>query len=40
LFGGRLEKMVQLCEKTRKEAYDAMMINAQKMGANAIVGFR
>ncbi len=40
LGGGRIEEYVQLCEDTRREAFDLMMEHGDQMGANAIVGIR
>ena len=38
LGGGQLSAFISMCEKTRQEAYDAMIKDAQAMGANAVVG--
>jgi uncharacterized protein YbjQ (UPF0145 family) len=40
LFGGRISIYVELCEKTREEAFQHMMIHAQERGANAIINIR
>lgn len=40
IFGGRNTIYTELCEKTRNEALQIMIHNAQKMGANAIVNMR
>lgn len=40
LFGGNITLFTQLCEKTRKEAYDIMVKHAEEIGANAIIGMR
>ncbi len=40
LFGGRLSIYVQLCEKTRQEAYDHLIQHANERGANAIINVR
>jgi uncharacterized protein YbjQ (UPF0145 family) len=40
LFGGKLSIYVELCEKTREEAYQLMMQHAQERGANAIINMR
>jgi uncharacterized protein YbjQ (UPF0145 family) len=40
LFGGRLSIYVELCEKTRQEAYQLLIEHAQVMGANAIIAMR
>ncbi len=38
LGGGQLSAYIGMCEKTRQEAYDAMLVDARAMGANAIIG--
>ena len=38
LGGGQLSAFIGMCEKTRQEAYDAMIKDALAMGANAVVG--
>ena len=40
LFGGKLSIYVELCEKTREEAYQYMIQHASERGANAIVNMR
>ena len=40
LFGGRIDAFVQLCEKTRQEAFELMLQHAEQTGGNAIVGIR
>ena len=40
LFGGRISMYVELCEKTRAEAVQEMMIHAAQRGANAIINMR
>ena len=40
LFGGKISIFVELCEKTRAEAYDHMIAHANERGANAIVNVR
>jgi len=40
LFGGNITLYTSLCEQAREHAYDIMLDHAQKMGANAIIGFR
>jgi len=39
-FGGEISVYVELCEKSREEAYHRMMDHANEMGANAIVCMR
>jgi uncharacterized protein YbjQ (UPF0145 family) len=38
LGGGQLSAYIGMCEKTRQEAYDAMLVDARAMGANAVIG--
>jgi uncharacterized protein YbjQ (UPF0145 family) len=40
LLGGRISIYVELCEKTREEAFQHMMIHAAERGANAIINMR
>lgn len=40
LVGGRLSVYVELCEKTREEAFHEMLIHADQRGANAIINMR
>jgi uncharacterized protein YbjQ (UPF0145 family) len=40
LIGGNISLFSELCEKTRKEAYDLMVKHASENGANAIIGVR
>ena len=40
LFGGKLSIYVELCEKTREEAYQLMIKHANETGANAIINMR
>ncbi|TKK68953.1 YbjQ family protein [Ilyomonas limi] len=40
LFGGRNSIYVQLCEKTREEAYRLLIEHANERGANAIINMR
>jgi len=40
IFGGKITIYVELCEKTRAEAFDEMLQHAQQRGANAIIGMR
>lgn len=40
LFGGKLSIYVELCEKTRAEAYQLMLQHAEERGANAIINMR
>ncbi len=40
LVGGNITIYTAMCEKARLDAYDLMMENAGKMGANAVIGMR
>jgi len=40
LVGGRLSVYVELCEKTREEAFHEMLQHAAERGANAIINMR
>jgi uncharacterized protein YbjQ (UPF0145 family) len=40
LFGGRLSVYVELCEKTREEAFTHMLEHAAERGANAVINMR
>ena len=40
LFGGKLSIYVDLCEKTRDEAYQLMLRHGNEKGANAIISMR
>ena len=40
LFGGNITIYTQLCERTRKDAYDLMVQHAQENNANAIINMR
>jgi uncharacterized protein YbjQ (UPF0145 family) len=40
ILGGNITILTELCEKTRKEAFDIMIRHAESLGASAIVGIR
>ena len=40
LFGGNITLFSELCEKTRAEAFDMMVMHARELGANAVIGVR
>ena len=40
LFGGKISIYVELCEKTRVEAFEHMIQHANDRGANAIINIR
>jgi uncharacterized protein YbjQ (UPF0145 family) len=40
IFGGNISLFTELCEKTRSEAFDMMILHAEELGANAVIGLR
>ncbi len=40
LFGGKISIYTTLCERTREDAYQLMLKNAEDRGANAIINMR
>ena len=40
IFGGNITIYTNLCEQARKDAYKIMCVQAEKNGANAIIGMR
>jgi uncharacterized protein YbjQ (UPF0145 family) len=40
LFGGNISLYTELCERTRRDAYEIMIRHAEMVGANAILAFR
>lgn len=40
LFGGNISIYSELCERTRRDAYELMIDHAEKLGANAVLAFR
>ena len=40
IVGGNITLFTELCEKTRKEAFDMMIDHAEELGANAVTGIR
>lgn len=40
IFGGNITLYTSLCEKAREQAFDKMLAEARKLGANAIVAMR
>jgi uncharacterized protein YbjQ (UPF0145 family) len=40
LFGGQITIYVDLCEKSREEAFQYMMQHANERGANAVINMR
>ncbi len=40
LVGGNISIYTELCEKAREEAFDILVVHAEKTGANAVIGMR
>jgi uncharacterized protein YbjQ (UPF0145 family) len=40
LVGGDISLFTDLCEKTRADAFERMLLHAGELGANAVVGIR
>jgi uncharacterized protein YbjQ (UPF0145 family) len=40
LAGGNITLLTELCERTRYDAYTEMMVHADVLGANAVIGVR
>jgi uncharacterized protein YbjQ (UPF0145 family) len=40
IFGGNISIYAELCEHARQEAFRLMILHAEQVGANAIVGIR
>ncbi|MGC3023622.1 YbjQ family protein [Burkholderia sp. DN3021] len=40
IFGGNITLYTSLCEKARQQAFDKMLADARKLGANAVVAMR
>jgi uncharacterized protein YbjQ (UPF0145 family) len=40
LFGGNITLYTELCERTRRDAFELMIEHAKELGANAVIGFR
>lgn len=40
LFGGNITIYTELCEQARREAFDDMIADAHRLGANAVIGVR
>ncbi len=40
LFGGNISLYTDLCEQTRRDAFELMLQHAEQLGANAVIGFR
>jgi uncharacterized protein YbjQ (UPF0145 family) len=40
LFGGNISLFTELAERTRQQAFDTMLVQADVAGANAVIGIR
>ncbi len=40
LLGGNISLYTELCERTRRDAFELMVQHAEQVGANAVIGFR
>jgi uncharacterized protein YbjQ (UPF0145 family) len=40
LFGGNISLYSELCEQTRRDAFELMIRHAEELGANGILAFR
>jgi uncharacterized protein YbjQ (UPF0145 family) len=40
IFGGNISIYTELCERTRKDAFEMMLKHAEEIGANAVIGVR
>jgi uncharacterized protein YbjQ (UPF0145 family) len=40
ILGGNISLFTTLCEKSREEAFELMIKNAEKLGANAVISVR
>ncbi len=40
IFGGNISLYSDLCEQTRRDAYEIMIRHAEALGANAVLAFR
>lgn len=40
IVGGNITIYTQLCERAREDAYRLMLLHAEEIGANAIIGIR
>ena len=40
IIGGNIKEFKELCEGTRRDAFQEMMVHADELGANAIIGMR
>jgi uncharacterized protein YbjQ (UPF0145 family) len=40
VFGGNITMFTRLCENAREEAFNIMLVHAEELGANAVIGVR
>src|SRR3954470_16443481 len=40
LGGGNIKEFIEVCESARHDAYQAMILHAQEVGADAVIGMR
>jgi uncharacterized protein YbjQ (UPF0145 family) len=40
IFGGNITMFTRLCEAAREEAFNILLVHAEELGANAIIGVR
>ena len=40
ILGGNISVFTRLCEQARQEAFQVMLLHAEEVGANAIIGMR
>ena len=40
IFGGNITIFTELCEQTRRDAFEELILHAEQLGANAVIGFR
>lgn len=40
IFGGNITLFTRLCENAREEAFNIMLVHAEEVGANAVIGVR
>jgi uncharacterized protein YbjQ (UPF0145 family) len=40
IFGGNISMFTKLCENAREEAFNILLVHAEEVGANAVIGVR
>jgi uncharacterized protein YbjQ (UPF0145 family) len=40
MFGGNITMFTRLCEAAREEAFNILLVHAEELGANAVIGIR